>query len=154
MIDIPRTPPRITPDATYLAAIAAITARTIAEITADIDSGRVPADIGCFSDLHVYTDANVYADDLIADLERTHSWVDFIVDVQDRVDVWLRAGRPADITRQQTGSSWHESTPIYLGEHHETVPPAVAAARAARAATFHRSPTAYSFGASADRLGN
>ncbi|GGK69067.1 hypothetical protein [Nocardia camponoti] len=154
MIDIPSTPSRITPDATYLAAIAAITAQITAEITADIDNARIPSDVGCFADLHTYTDANIYADDLVTDLERTHAWVEFIVDVQDRVDVWLRAGRPDDITRQQTGSSWHESTPIYLGEHHETVPPAMAAARAARAATFRRSPTAYTFGAGADQPGH
>lgn len=53
------------------------------EIRDDIASGQVPAEVGTFSDLHDYVDANQYGGELT--LEEA-------VVVQDSVDQWLRAG--------------------------------------------------------------
>ncbi|MFF5037546.1 hypothetical protein [Nocardia salmonicida] len=132
-----------TPASTYRDAIDTIVAQVKAEIGVDIALRVVPETIGCYAELHDYVDANNYADTIVARLELTRPWSEFINDVTDQVDVWLRAGRPADVTACQTGSSWHESTPIHCGEHAETLPPATVAARAAAAADFADLPTVY-----------
>lgn len=127
----------------YLGAIDAIVTQVIAEITEDIADGTVPDTVSCYAELHNFVDANCYADDLIGELEKSRGWIEFINHVTDRVDVWLRAHRPADIDAQQTGSSWHESTPIHLGEHAETLPPVTVTDRGARAAGFQGLPSVY-----------
>lgn len=132
-----------TPASTYRDAIDTIVAQVKAEIGVDIALRVVPETIGCYAELHDYVDANNYADTIVTRLELTRPWSEFINDVTDQVDVWLRAGRPADITACQTGSSWHESTPIHCGEHAETLPPATVTARAAAASHFPALPTVY-----------
>lgn len=69
--------------------------RAMEEIDQDVASGRVPATVATFSELHDYVDANEYggltedhwfADD---DLGR----IDEAIEVQARVDTWIRGGR-------------------------------------------------------------
>ena len=88
-----------TPASTYRDAIDTIVAQVKAEIGVDIALRVVPETIGCYAELHDYVDANNYADTIVARLELTRPWSEFINDVTDQVDVWLRAGRPADIKR-------------------------------------------------------
>jgi hypothetical protein len=68
-------------------------ARSKREILADIESGRVPANVPDFSSLHDYVDANEYGglcdDALFDDLLPIGN------DVQIAVDEWLKAGRPS-----------------------------------------------------------
>lgn len=125
----------------FAAAIAEITAHTIAEITDDITDGTVPATIGSFRELHDYVDANQYADPYVTALQATRPWTDFINLVTDEVDTWLRAGRPDNIRTQHTASSWHESMHLHQGEHADTLAPAEAARRARRAASFTAATT-------------
>lgn len=75
--------------------IAAVVAATKAEILADIANGTVPETVSSFSELHDYTDANMYADELICNrLMEGDEYLTFINAITDEVDVWLRTGRP------------------------------------------------------------
>jgi len=75
--------------------IAAVVAAAKAEILADIANGTVPETVSSFSELHDYTDANMYADELICNrLMEGDEYLTFNNAVTDEVDVWLRAGRP------------------------------------------------------------
>jgi|GEM_PF-6824732 len=81
----------------------AIVERCKREILADIASGRVPASVGSFSELHDHVDANEYGGACETDEDGIGWWdmdraghedvVRFWNAVQDRVDWWLRAGR-------------------------------------------------------------
>ncbi|WP_216917177.1 hypothetical protein [Nocardia noduli] len=126
----------------YLEAIAAITAMMIREILEDIAGGIVPETVRTYSELHDWVDANTYAAELVTEFEKTHDWLDFINDATDRVDVWLRAGRPGYLD-QHTASSWHESTLIYLGEHADTLPNHTKVDRLAAAAAVWTEPNVY-----------
>jgi hypothetical protein len=69
------------------------------EVLADIRSGRVPASVRDFSELHDYVDANEYGgacetDSDVAFDGFTEEQVDFWNEVQNRVDAWIKAGRP------------------------------------------------------------
>ncbi|MCY7416910.1 MAG: hypothetical protein LH650_00165 [Chloroflexi bacterium] len=79
-------------------------ARARAEILADIIRGVVPADVATFADLHDNVDGNdfgglceepfycqIRGDE---DDPSEASWA-FAVVLQDTIDRWLRAGRPA-----------------------------------------------------------
>ncbi len=72
------------------------------EINADIAAGRVPATVKTFSKLHDYVDANEYGGACEQDADCAfHSFADsdeataFWNRVQNEVDRWLKAGRPA-----------------------------------------------------------
>lgn len=77
------------------------------EVTELIDGGVIPPTVATFSELHDYCDANVLGWDdgeapaMVDQLypEATgEAWEDalcnLVNEVQDRVDAWLRAGRP------------------------------------------------------------
>lgn len=132
-----------TPASIYLATIDAIVVQMKVEITDDIAAGIVPEAVATFSELHNFVDANTYALDHVATLAKSRDWIEFVNDASYQIDVWLRAHRPADVAAQQTGSSWHESTPIHLGEQADTLPPVTVADRAARVAAFQGLPTVY-----------
>lgn len=87
-------------DANRAARIATAVALAKTEVLADIEAGRVPADVPTFAALHDHVDANEYggltdwpadggeddgmwSGDTVADMNR----------VQSAVDGWLRAGR-------------------------------------------------------------
>ena len=65
------------------------------EIADDIRDGAVPETVTTFSDLHDHVDANMYADSLQSAHEGLsgQSYLDYINDVTDIVDAWLRTGR-------------------------------------------------------------
>lgn len=65
------------------------------EITDDIAAGRVPADVGSFSELHDYVDANEYGGLTEWDLDdlATEQGLAFADRVQTEVDAWIRGGR-------------------------------------------------------------
>jgi len=72
-------------------------ARCKQEILADIASGRVPATVASFSELHDYVDANEYgggAEDWSEEKSGTDEFCDFWNRVQNEVDAWIKAGRP------------------------------------------------------------
>lgn len=86
----------------------AVVTRMAEEIRADIASGRVPATVSGFAELHDYVDANEYggycedafADALIEefggrdeDEGMPQAFLDFINAAQDVIDVWLQEGR-------------------------------------------------------------
>lgn len=65
-----------------------------AQILRDIDAGLVPADVTEFRRLHDFVDANEYGDwNDVMDLS-VQEWTDFGNDLQNRLDAWLKAGRP------------------------------------------------------------
>jgi hypothetical protein len=78
--------------------IATAVARSKIEINADIASGRVPATVASFGELHDYVDANEYGglceDSRLAmlilrnDCEMGNA-------IQNAVDAWIKAGRPS-----------------------------------------------------------
>ncbi len=77
-----------------------IVARAKREIIADIESGRVPATVSKFSQLHDYVDANYYggafeAIEKASDEASASAVMSLYDKVQDEVDKWLRAGRPS-----------------------------------------------------------
>ena len=93
--------------ATQLAdeAIPKAVAQAKVEILRDIEEGVVPASVASFGELHDYVDANVYGGitedapwvtpDGSLDLE----WIDITDaanEMQNRVDAWLKAGRPSE----------------------------------------------------------
>lgn len=61
------------------------------EILEDIVSMRVPSNIASFSELHDFVDANEYGGLCDPDAYGDES-TDFVIDVQDAVDAWIRAG--------------------------------------------------------------
>lgn len=68
------------------------------EIEADVASGRVPATVGSFSELHDYVDANEYGQlatpGFFDDCEAAGvDWVDVANEIQGEVDAWIKAGR-------------------------------------------------------------
>ena len=77
-------------------------ARCQREILEDIASGRVPATVERFSQLHDYVDANEYggacedmpicADD-DSNIDECHANTDFWNHVHHEVDLWLQRGR-------------------------------------------------------------
>lgn len=86
----------------------AVVTRMAEEILADIASGRVPATVSSFSELHDFADANEYggwcedafADALIEefggrdeDEGMPEGFLAFINAAQDVIDVWLQEGR-------------------------------------------------------------
>ncbi|MEU7631738.1 hypothetical protein AB0C34_17370 [Nocardia sp. NPDC049220] len=108
-----------------------VAAVMMGQICEDITAGIVPATVGTFEELHDHLDANMYADEFVRMIEQSgRAWADFINGATDIVDVWLRAGRPADIAMQHAATSWHEPTPIYLGELADTLPVRVQRTRA------------------------
>ncbi|WP_194838446.1 hypothetical protein [Nocardia sp. XZ_19_369] len=96
------------------------------QIRTDFTVGRLPETVASFTELHAYVDANDYAARSVERYSREtgRDWLDFVNEVTDIVDTWLRAGHPADIdlSTRRTASCWHESTLIHLGPHHETLP--------------------------------
>lgn len=74
----------------------ATVARVKAEVLADIEAGIVPADVGSFSQLHDFVDANCYggAEDYPGEEFCTDAFCNFWNRVQNAVDAWLKAGRP------------------------------------------------------------
>lgn len=76
---------------------AAIVALMKEQILEDIAAGVVPVTVNSFSELHDYCDANTYGDPLVIERERAgESWSDFIPEVQNEVDAWLKNGHPTD----------------------------------------------------------
>jgi hypothetical protein len=69
------------------------------EILADIEAGKVPATVAGFAELHDHVDANEYGGACEGgwwdgtEAERLEA-MEFWDRVQDRVDQWLKAGRP------------------------------------------------------------
>jgi hypothetical protein len=83
-------------------------ARSKREILADIDTGRVPASVATFGDLHDYVDANEYGG--LCDeggafdvgwSEDESSIDDRADEVQSAVHDWLVAGRPDGSPREE-----------------------------------------------------
>ncbi len=74
---------------------ATLAANIKAEILADIASGRIPATVSSFSELHDYVDANMYGvnDDLAVDGEEFAAFCEVLNDAQNIVDAWLINGR-------------------------------------------------------------
>jgi hypothetical protein len=66
-------------------------ARAQVEIAADIASGRVPATVTSFAELHDYVDANEYGG--FCDEYGPIDSRDNINFVQDTLDTWIRNGR-------------------------------------------------------------
>lgn len=67
------------------------------EIALDIRRGRVPATVRDFGELHDHVDANEYGGmELLFNLAGSDLATDILNAAQDRVDEWLRAGRPED----------------------------------------------------------
>jgi hypothetical protein len=68
------------------------------EILDDIETGRVPATVTRFAELHDYVDANEYGGlcevDLGGEETMSEKLMDFGNALQRQVDLWLRAGRP------------------------------------------------------------
>ncbi|MFN0021067.1 MAG: hypothetical protein ACKVP0_22640 [Pirellulaceae bacterium] len=72
------------------------------EVSGDTNTGLVPETVRNFSELHDYVDANKYGGafswpEMTGDMDDRRyvaAHCDFWNQVQDRVDVWLRAGRP------------------------------------------------------------
>lgn len=65
------------------------------EILADMEAGRVPSTCRTFEELHDYVDANMYADNLIEDLNvDSGDWIKLANAVQTIVDEWLRTRQP------------------------------------------------------------
>lgn len=61
--------------------------------TATNSKGDVmPETISTFSELHDYVDANTYAG--LCEARREHWTLGDVIEFQNRVDAWLRAGRP------------------------------------------------------------
>ena len=65
------------------------------EILADIAAGRVPTTVASFSELHNYVDANEYGGACEGDFDGSDEVVAFWNRLQNEVDAWLKAGRPA-----------------------------------------------------------
>ncbi len=93
------------------------------EIVEDMHSGRVPADVVTFRELHDYVDANEYAGLTEMDLEGdalAHT-VEFGNALQDAIDEWLRLGWLARIARmdaqdRETGARAWRVTVLVDGE--------------------------------------
>lgn len=77
--------------------VEAIVERMKAEITADLESGRVPAKVASFADLHDYVDANEYgglcSEECPFDAG-TDADADIINRAQEIVDRWLQTRGP------------------------------------------------------------
>lgn len=73
-----------------LPALDDLVARVKREITEDIESGTVPADVTSFSALHDFVDANGYGG-LLDD--NSHVSTSLQIAMQEKVDAWLSAGR-------------------------------------------------------------
>lgn len=67
--------------------------RAKTEILNDIETGRVPATVTRFAELHDHVDANEYGGLCERDVD-IDSLVGFGNELQRQVDLWLRAGRP------------------------------------------------------------
>jgi hypothetical protein len=78
-----------TPDNPGLALRLAV-ARAQREIRADVRSGRVPADVGSFAQLHDFVDANDYGG--CEAFDGSDESCRFWNAVQDELDQWVRAG--------------------------------------------------------------
>jgi cell division inhibitor SulA len=80
------------------ASIADIVALASTQILSDIEAGMIPECVSSFSELHDYVDANTYGDPLVAELEKAgERWLDIVLPVQNLLDQWLSAGRPANV---------------------------------------------------------
>lgn len=77
------------------------------EVKEDVAAGRVPADVGSFSELHDHVDANEYGgfcEDELADAWIEHfggrdadegmpdAFIAFMNDAQNAVDAWIKEG--------------------------------------------------------------
>lgn len=65
------------------------------EVLRDIATGRVPATVKTFAELHDYVDANYYGGAFEGDFDGSDKVVGFWNRVQSEVDAWLKAGRPS-----------------------------------------------------------
>jgi hypothetical protein len=68
------------------------------EILADIQAGVVPSTVKDFSEIHEHVDGNCYGglcDDDFPFSPAEQEGADFCNEVQDQLDRWLKAGRPA-----------------------------------------------------------
>ncbi len=75
--------------------------RAMAEVVADVEAGRVPAEVRSFSQLHDYVDANYYG----GAFEREHDPssdedTNFFNAVQNAVNAWIQAGGIRDALRK------------------------------------------------------
>jgi hypothetical protein len=76
-------------------AIEAVVAVAKAEILADVQSGRVPATVAYFAELHDHVDANCYGGAEDAWFEGCTDDAEFVAfwnAVQDTLDAWIKAG--------------------------------------------------------------
>lgn len=95
-----------------------VIARVKVEIEQDIAAGVVPAEVRSFAELHDHVDANQYGGAAAWPSEEwsTDRFCAFWNRVQNAVDVWLKAGRPA----AQPRSHWTEwpgtEVPTFLDE--------------------------------------
>lgn len=65
------------------------------EVLADIASGRVPASVASFAELHDHVDANEYGGACEGGFDGSDESTAFWNRVQGEVDAWLKAGRPS-----------------------------------------------------------
>lgn len=84
-----------TVELTFPATIPATVARAQSSIIEDVMEGIVPVDVPDFASLHDFVDANGYGGFFeghpAMDLEVQDS-CDFVNEVQDQLDAWIRAG--------------------------------------------------------------
>jgi hypothetical protein len=64
------------------------------EIRADITSGRVPASVASFAELHDYVDANGYGGAFEVEWNDSDEFNAFWNGVQSAIDAWIKAGMP------------------------------------------------------------
>ncbi len=76
---------------------APVVERAKAEIRSDVASGRVPAAVTSFAELHDYVDANEYGGACEGEFDGSDEATSFWNRVQGEVDTWIKAGglRPA-----------------------------------------------------------
>ena len=78
------------------APVVALVRRIKSDVHAFIRDGVIPANVGSFSELHDYLDANTLGD--TEDIADQMEWVESLETCNQafaQVDAWLKAGRPA-----------------------------------------------------------